>query len=126
MLQLYEYKTCSTCQKAIKYLDSMGVEYDRIPIVDHPPGVEELQRMLSYLSADGGGFKSLFNTSGQLYRELGIAEKLRAGMTSDEALALLSKNGKLIKRPFALGARAGAVGFNPDVWAKLVPLWARA
>ncbi len=75
--------------------------------------------MLAHLNAEGKTFKNLFNTSGEQYRALGIAEKLKAGMTEEEALTLLAKNGKLIKRPFLLTEKAGRVGFQEDAWKKL-------
>lgn len=119
-MKIYEYKNCSTCKNALKFLDAKGVKYERIPIVDCPPSVGELKQMLEYIKRDGGSFKNLFNTSGQQYRELGISEKLKAGMSEAEALKLLAANGKLIKRPFLLTAKSGAVGFKQDVWTKLV------
>lgn len=119
-IKFYEYKNCDTCRKAGKYLDSKGVRYERLAIVETPPSVTELKKMLTFLKADGGTFKNLFNTSGQQYRELGISEKLKAGMTEAEALALLAKNGKLIKRPFLLAEKGGAVGFRKDAWDELV------
>lgn len=76
--------------------------------------------MLEYIKRDGGSFKNLFNTSGQQYRELKIAEKLKAGMAEAEALKLLAGNGKLIKRPFLLIDKNGAVGFKQDMWEKLI------
>lgn len=76
--------------------------------------------MLEYLKKDGGTFKNLFNTSGVQYRELKISDKIKAGMTEAEAIKLLSQNGKLIKRPFLLGADNGTVGFKQDVWTRLL------
>ena len=119
-LKIYEYKNCSTCQKAIKFLDQKGVKYERLPIVDHPPSPQELKQMLLFLKANGGSFKNLFNTSGQQYRELGISEKIKDGMTEEEAIKLLSKNGKLIKRPFALSDKKGIVGFKEEAWSAFV------
>jgi arsenate reductase len=78
--------------------------------------VAELKKMLGYIEARGGSFKNLFNTSGVVYREQKIGDKLKAGMTKDEALKLLAANGKLIKRPFALAENNGTVGFKPDEW----------
>lgn len=119
-IKVYEYKNCSTCQKALKYLDGRKVNYERLPIVDQPPTMAELKQMLTHLERDGGSFKNLFNTSGQQYREQKISDKLKAGMTEAEALKLLAKNGKLIKRPFLLTANGGAVGFKEDQWKKLL------
>lgn len=118
--KIYDYKNCDTCRKALKYLDSKGVKYERLPIVETPPTLEELQKMLAALKVEGGNFKNLFNTSGQLYRELEITQKLKDGMSESEALRLLAKNGKLIKRPFLLGTKGGLVGFKQDQWSKFL------
>lgn len=119
-MKVYEYSNCSTCKQALKFLDSKGVKYEKIAIVEQPPTKDELKRMLEILKADGGSLKNLFNTSGVQYREQGIAEKLKNGMTETQAIDLLSKNGKLIKRPFLLGGGKGTVGFKADVWSKLI------
>ena len=118
MLKFYEYKACSTCQKAAKFLEKNKVAFERIPIVESPPKISELKKMLSLIKAEDGTFKNLFNTSGVQYRELKIAEQIKAGLTESEALKLLSENGKLIKRPFVLSADHGFVGFKEDVWKK--------
>lgn len=118
-MKVYEYKNCSTCKNALKYLDAKGIKYEKIPIVDQPPSTTELKKMLEHLKAEGESFKKLFNTSGQQYREMNISEKIKAGMTEKEAIQLLSQNGKLIKRPFVLTAKAGTVGFKQDEWKNL-------
>lgn len=119
-IKIYEYKNCSTCKKALQYLDKKKAKYEKLPIVDQPPTLPELKKMLAHLEKAGGTFKNLFNTSGEQYRALNISEKIKAGMTEVEALALLAKNGKLIKRPFLLTSDAGTVGFKEDVWAKII------
>ncbi len=119
-IKIYEYSACSTCKQALKFLDAKGIKYDRVPIVDQPPSLKELKSMLDFVKADGGSLKNLFNTSGVQYRELGIADKLKSGMTEAAALKLLSENGKLIKRPFLLTPKSGAVGFKPESWSKLL------
>lgn len=119
-IKVYEYSKCSTCVKALKYLDAQGVKYEKIDIVTKPPTLKELKTMLDYMKANGGGLKNLFNTSGVQYRELKMSEKLKAGLTEAEALKLLAQNGKLIKRPFILTDKSGAVGFSTDVWARLL------
>jgi len=116
-LKVYEYSGCSTCKKALKYLDAKGVDYQKLPIVDQPPSKAELKRMLGHL---GGDFKKLFNTSGLVYRELKVGDRIKAGMTEDEAIDLLSKHGKLIKRPFLLAPQGGAVGFKEPEWKKIL------
>lgn len=119
-IKVYEYKACSTCQKALKFLDSKKVTYEKVPIVDQPPTLTELKKMLEYIKKRGGTFKNLFNTSGVQYRELGISEKIKNGLLEEEALRMLSTNGKLIKRPFLLMDKDGAVGFQEDIWKQLI------
>lgn len=111
---IYEYAKCSTCRKALKFLDSKGVPYEKKPIVDTPPSRSELETMLGHV----GELKKLFNTSGELYRELKISEKLKT-MSKDEALSLLSKHGKLVKRPFVLAGTTGLVGFDEARWTQV-------
>jgi Spx/MgsR family transcriptional regulator len=115
-LRVYEYSGCSTCKKALKFLDAKGVSYEKVPIVDQPPTAAELKRMLAIV----GDFKKLFNTSGLLYREMKIGDRIKAGMTESEAITLLSKHGKLVKRPFVLAGSAGAVGFKEPEWKKFL------
>lgn len=117
--KVYEYKACSTCQKAIRYLDAKKIEYDRIPIVEKPPQISELRQMLSNYKDNGGSIKNLFNTSGQLYREMEISQKLKDGMSDEESLKLLSIHGKLVKRPFLIIGKKGTVGFKSEDWEKL-------
>ncbi len=114
--KVYEYAKCSTCKKALDYLDRKKIKYSKLPIADQPPTETELREMLGYL---GGNIKKLFNTSGIQYRELGMSEKLKT-LSEAEALRLLSKNGKLVKRPFLLGDGKGTVGFKEDEWARLL------
>jgi arsenate reductase (glutaredoxin) len=117
--KIYTYAKCSTCRNAIKFLEKKKVEFLEVPIIDTPPSIGELKRMLGYLKENGGTFKNLFNTSGVQYRELGISEKIKSGMTETEALTLLSGNGKLIKRPFVLTPSTGLVGFQEVDWKNL-------
>ena len=119
-IKIYEYAGCSTCKKALKYLDAKKKKYEKVPIVEQPPTVSELKAMLGYLKASGKTFKNLFNTSGEQYRALKIGDRIKAGMTEQDAIALLSKNGKLIKRPFLLTTRGGATGFQVETWDELV------
>lgn len=118
-LKVYSYKNCSTCQKALKYLEKKGVKFETLPIVEAPPSKAELKKMLAYLKEGGGSFKQLFNTSGQQYRELGISDKIKGGMSEEQAIDLLAANGKLIKRPFVLSDKTGLVGFKEDEWKRL-------
>ncbi|HRO67111.1 MAG TPA: arsenate reductase family protein [Pseudobdellovibrionaceae bacterium] len=113
-LKIYSYDKCSTCRKALKFLDSRGVEYATVDITERPPAVSELK---SALASYDGEIKKLFNTSGVQYRELGVSEKLK-GMSEAEALKLLAGNGRLVKRPFVLTAERGLVGFDETLWKK--------
>jgi arsenate reductase len=119
MYKIYEYNKCSTCQKALRFLDEKKIRYQKIPIVEQPPSLGELKQMLSYLKASGGDLKNLFNTSGEQYRLLKISDQLKSGLSESQALKLLAGNGKLIKRPFLLGDSMGLVGFKPELWKKL-------
>ena len=110
--KIYEYPKCSTCRKALKWLDAKGIEYTKIDITEKPPTKTELKKMLAHYD---GEIRRLFNTSGIQYRELKIKDKLPK-MSAAEAIDLLSSNGKLVKRPFVLTKDAGAVGFKEDEW----------
>ena len=116
MLKIYILKNCSSCQKALQFLDSQKIQYQSFSIVEQPPSLKDLKKMLGFLKLNGQNFKKLFNTSGEQYRLLKISQKLADGWTEQEALAMLATNGKLIKRPFALDESFGLVGFQPDVW----------
>ena len=110
-VKVYEYSGCSTCRKALKWLDANGVAYTAAPIVETPPSKAELKSMLGF----AGDLKRLFNTSGLLYREMKIGDKLKT-MSEDEALRLLSKHGKLIKRPCVLLKDRGLLGCKEAEW----------
>ena len=114
-LKVYEYKNCGTCKNALKYLTENKIPFEAIPIVDSPPTKAELKAMLAHLQADGGTLKNLFNTSGVLYKEMKLSEKF-SELSESEAIELLSKHGKLVKRPFVLGKNFGMVGFKIDQW----------
>jgi len=114
-VKVYEYASCSTCKKAVKFLVENDIPFEKVGIVEVPPGIPELRRMLSYV---GGDLRKLFNTSGQVYREMKLGERL-SGMSDEEGLALLAGNGKLIKRPFVLSATQGFVGFKEEEWKRL-------
>jgi arsenate reductase len=112
-LKVYQYAKCSTCRKALKWLDGRGVSYESIDIVTSPPKKTELSRALK----QGVPLKKLFNTSGQSYREGGWGAKL-AQVSEAEALDALAKDGKLIKRPFVLSGDTVLVGFDEAAYKK--------
>lgn len=112
-LLLHTYAKCSTCRDAVRWLRARGVDFVGKPIYEQPPSVPELRRMLAF---QGGQLRKLFNTSGIQYRERRLAEKLPQ-MSEADALALLASDGRLVKRPFLLGANVGLVGFDPAQWS---------
>ena len=111
-VKVYEYNRCSTCRKAIKFLEAHNIPYDALPIVDQAPTKEELHKMLEFYE---GNMSKLFNTSGVVYREMGLGKKIKI-MDKAEAIDLLASNGKLVKRPFLLGDNFGLVGFKEEIW----------
>ena len=108
-----EYPKCSTCRKAKKWLDEHGVAYDDRHIVDDNPTQEELT---AWCATSGLPVRRFFNTSGKRYRELGIKAQLDAGMSDDEAFALLATEGMLVKRPIVVGEDFVLVGFREAAW----------
>lgn len=114
-MKIYEYKGCSTCRNALKFLDSKKVPYTKIPIRETPPSITELRKALKFLNGDS---KKLFNTSGQDYKALNLKEKL-AAMTEEEKLKLLNSNGNLVKRPFVISSDLVLIGFKEDEWKKV-------
>ena len=110
--KVYSYEKCSTCKKAASFLRSVAVDAEVVDIKTSPPSKSELQQMMTYL----GDRKKLLNTSGQLYRQMGLKDKL-AAMTDEELLELLASEGMLVKRPFAISSSAGLVGFKEDQWS---------
>lgn len=116
-LIVYTYANCSTCRDATKWLRAQRIAFTERPIYETPPAVAELRQMLA---CQGGQLRRLFNTSGIQYRELGLAARLPT-LTEGEALRLLAGNGRLVKRPFLLGAKVGLLGFDAKVWAAALP-----
>ena len=111
-LKVYQYPKCSTCRNALKWLDANGIAYTDVDITEKPPTKTELKKMLAFYD---GELKRLFNTSGLVYREQRIKDKL-PGMKPAQAIDLLAGNGMLIKRPFVQTGKAGLVGFKEAEW----------
>ena len=110
-----QYPACSTCQKAKKWLTENNIEYTNRLIVENNPTVEELK---ACIPLSGLPVKKFFNTSGLVYKELNLKEKLTT-MSEEEQIALLATNGKLVKRPLVVTDNFVLVGFKPDEWEKL-------
>lgn len=114
-VKVYGYKGCSTCRKAYAFLVKKGVAFDEVDITEKAPTGSELKGMLA---AVDGNVKKLFNTSGQVYREMKLGATLPE-LSEKEALALLAKNGRLVKRPFLIvDGEPAAVGFDEAAWKK--------
>lgn len=113
-LTFYGYARCSTCRAAMKWFDGRGIAYRFVDITQTPPP----RALLAKIVGSGGySLRQLFNTSGQLYREMGLRDRL-AAMPRDEALDLLAAHGKLCKRPIVTDGRRATVGFDPAVLAR--------
>ncbi|WP_042202903.1 arsenate reductase family protein [Paenibacillus camerounensis] len=112
-LKVYQYPKCSTCRSAVKWLKEQGHELELRHIAEQPPTVEELR----VLVADSGlPLKKFFNTSGEVYKELGLKDKL-AGLSEDEQLELLAGHGMLIKRPVVTDGKKVTVGYKEEQYA---------
>ncbi|MHA6485291.1 arsenate reductase family protein [Paenibacillus sp. strain BS8-2] len=115
---IIQYPKCSTCKAAVKSLKAKGNEVILRDINEDTPTAAELKALLKL-----GGFelKKLFNTSGEVYRDLGLKDKL-ASMTEDEKLELLSQHGMLIKRPIATDGSQVTIGYKEEqyeaAWGK--------
>ena len=110
------YRKCSTCQKALKWLDENGVEFHERAIVEDNPSYEELK---TWHERSGLPLKKFFNTSGLLYKDLKLKDKLPE-MTEEEQLELLAGNGMLVKRPLVVGEDYVLVGFQEKAWSEKI------
>lgn len=110
--KVYSYAKCSTCRKALNFLDSNEVDYESVDIVTHPPKKKELKEVLT---RSGLPVKKLFNTSGQSYRDGGFGQRLQS-MSESDALDALAADGKLIKRPLIVGSDYALVGFEEKAY----------
>lgn len=106
------YRKCSTCLKALKWLEEHQVEFTERAIVEENPTYEELK---VWYEKSGLPLKKFFNTSGLLYKDMGLKDKL-SDMTEDEQLKLLSTNGMLVKRPLVVGDDFVLTGFREKEW----------
>ena len=125
MLTFICYPRCTTCQKAQKWLDEQGIEYTLRDIKNDNPTLPELTE---WYRKSGLPLRRFFNTSGMLYREMDVKAQLDAGMSDDDALALLATNGMLVKRPVLVlmddeGNAVRAIpGFKEPAWEELLCL----
>jgi arsenate reductase len=106
------YPKCTTCMKARKWLQANNVAFEERDIKDNNPTIEELKE---WHTRSNLPLKKFFNTSGQLYRELKLKDKLPT-MDEAEQYALLASDGMLVKRPILVGDSFVFVGFNEAEW----------
>ena len=110
------YPKCTTCKKAKKWLEDNGIEYTQCHIAEDNPTYDELSE---WQTRSGLPLKKFFNTSGMLYRELQLKDKLPE-MSREEQLELLAGNGMLVKRPLAIDGDRVLVGFKEEQWRELL------
>ena len=112
------YSKCSTCQKARKWLEEHSMEYNERNIVEENPTFDELKE---WYDVSGLPLKKFFNTSGMLYKEMHLKDKLPE-MSEEEQLRLLATNGMLVKRPLVIDGDTVVVGFKEAEWAEKLKL----
>lgn len=114
LMQFICYPKCSTCQKARKWLEANHLEFTERHIIEDNPSYEELKK---WHAESGLPLKKLFNTSGMLYKEMQLKDKLPA-MSEEEQLKLLATNGMLVKRPLIVNGNTILTGFKEAEWEK--------
>ncbi|GAB1430779.1 arsenate reductase family protein [Ignavibacteria bacterium] len=115
MLKVFYYANCESCKNAIRFFKKELVRADYIEIIENPPSVEVL-RIIYELS--GRDLKKMFNTTGRAYSAMNLKNKMPS-MTAEQAFALMSANGKLIKRPILLASDDCIIGFDTQKWLVL-------
>lgn len=112
-LTVYQYPSCSTCKKALAWLAANRVAFTSVNLVEHPPTKATLERAAQLAAVP---IRKLFNVAGESYRAGNFKDRL-ATMTDAQAFAALAADGKLIKRPLAIGDGVALVGFDEAAWA---------
>lgn len=113
-MQFICYPKCSTCQKARKWLEANHLEFTERHIVEENPSYEELKE---WYAESGLPLKKFFNTSGMLYKEMQLKDKLPT-MSEEEQLKLLAMNGMFVKRPLIVNGNIILTGFKEAEWEK--------
>ena len=111
-----EYPKCSTCKRAKAWLTENSVAFDDRHIVEDNPTAEELK---AWWEKSGLPLKKFFNTSGMLYKQMNLKDKLPE-MTEDEQLKLLATDGMLVKRPLVVGEDFILTGFREKEWEEKI------
>ena len=113
--QILCYPKCGTCQKAEKWLKANGIDYAYRPIKEENPTVEELSL---WIDRSGLSISKFFNTSGLLYKENNMKDKVKT-MSKEELIKTLSENGLMVKRLILLFGEKVLVGFKEEEWVEL-------
>lgn len=111
-MKVLVYRKCSTCQKALKWLDAHGISFEERAMVEEHPTYEELKE---WYERSGLPLKRFFNTSGNLYKQMNLKDKLK-DMSEEEQLRLLSTDGMLVKRPVVVAENFVLTGFKEKEW----------
>lgn len=106
------YEKCTTCKKALKWLESKHIDFEVRPIKEENPTEEELAL---WHKKSGLPLKRFFNTSGNLYKEMNLKDRLPQ-MNEEEQIKLLSTDGMLVKRPLAVDGDTVLTGFKEAEW----------
>ncbi|MGG3281980.1 arsenate reductase family protein [Paenibacillus solani] len=109
-LKVYQYPKCGTCRNAVKWLQNEGHELELQNIFEEPPAKAELADLIAKSRLE---LKKFFNTSGEVYKEMNLKDKL-LGLSDEEKIELLSSNGRLIKRPIVTDGSKVTVGFKAE------------
>ena len=116
MTKVYCYSKCSTCKKALKWLDDNKLPYQVIDIKEDHPDEDTLRKLHK---KSGLPLKKFFNTSGMLYREMELSKKL-PDMSEDDMFKLLASDGMLVKRPLLVSDDKVLLGFKEDTWREVL------
>lgn len=115
-MKVLVYRKCSTCQKALKWLEAHGVFFEERAIVEENPTFEELKL---WYEKSGFPLKKFFNTSGNLYKQMNLKDRLKE-MSEEEQLKLLATDGMLVKRPLVIGEDFVLTGFREMEWEEKI------
>lgn len=111
-----QYPKCTTCRKAKKFLQENNIVFDDRDIVLNKPTVEELEK---WINLSGLEIKKFFNTSGVLYKEMKLKDKIK-DMSREELINLLATDGKLVKRPLLICDDKVLVGFKEEQYKEVL------
>lgn len=116
MIKVLVYRRCSTCRKALKWLEQNNIAFEERSIVEENPTFEELKE---WHAKSGLPLKKFFNTSGNIYKQMNLKDKL-GDMSEEEQLRLLASDGMLVKRPLVVGDDFVITGFKESEWQQKI------